>query len=181
MKLNSLLLDADVVIDAHRLGMWDKLLAQNRVHIGAVVLRTEVKYYIDNNGRRRNINLMSQHRAKKITELSATLEEQRILKKRFDAVLGPKLDPGETESLVILERIPELIFCTFDYAAIIAVVLLGMGNRVISFETVLKKCGLSRRLQRKHSEERFKHIVKTAKLMRVMGQGLVPPGFQGRN
>lgn len=51
MKLNSLLLDADVVIDAHSLGMWDKLLAQNRVHIGAVVLRTEVKYYIDNNGR----------------------------------------------------------------------------------------------------------------------------------
>ena len=45
MKLNSLLLDADVVIDAHSLGMWDKLLAQNRVHIGAVVLRTEVQRY----------------------------------------------------------------------------------------------------------------------------------------
>ena len=26
MKLNLLLLDADVVIDAHSLGMWDKLL-----------------------------------------------------------------------------------------------------------------------------------------------------------
>ncbi len=96
-------------------------------------------------------------------------------------MLGPKLDPGETESLIILERIPELIFCTFDYAAIIAVVLLGMANRVISFETVLKKCGLSRRLQRKHSEERFKRIIETAQLMRVMGQGLVSPGFQGRN
>jgi hypothetical protein len=172
MKLNLLLLDADVVIDAHRLGMWDKLLAQNKVHIGSVVLRTEVEYYIDNKGRRRNINLMSQHRAKKITELSATLAEQRILRERFDAVLGPKLDPGETESLVLLERTPELTFCTFDYAAITAVVLLDMGNRVISFETVLKKCGLSRKLQRKHSEERFKHIVKTAQLMRVMGQGL---------
>lgn len=174
MKLNSLLLDADVVIDAHSLGMWDKLLARNRVHIGSVVLRTEVDYYIDKNGRRRNINLISQHRAKKITELSATLAEQRILKERFDAMLGPKLDPGETESLVILERVPELMFCTFDYAAITAAVLLDIGNRVISFETVLKKCGLSRRrLQRKHSEERFKHIVKTAQLMRVMGQGLI--------
>jgi hypothetical protein len=172
MKLNLLLLDADVVIDAHRLGMWDKLLVQNKVHIGSVVLRTEVEYYIDNKGRRRNINLMSQHRAQKITELSATLAEQRILRERFDAVLGPKLDPGETESLVLLERTPELTFCTFDYAAITAVVLLDMGNRVISFETVLKKCGLSRKLQRKHSEERFKHIVKTAQLMRVMGQGL---------
>jgi hypothetical protein len=171
--LNSLLLDADVIIDAHRLGIWDKLLAQNKVHIGSVVLRTEAEYYIDNKGRRRNINLMSQHRAKKITELSATLAEQRILKERFDAVLGPKLDPGEIESLVILERTPELTFCTFDHATITAVVLLDMGNRVISFETLLKQCGLSRKPQRKHSEGRFKQIVKRAQLMRVMGQGLI--------
>jgi len=180
MKLNLLLLDADVVIDAHRLGMWDKLLAQNKVHIGSVVLRTEVEYYIDNKGRRRNINLMAQHQAKKITELSATLVEQSVLRERFDAVLGPKLDPGETESLVLLERTPELTFCTFDYAAITAVVLLDMGNRVISFETVLKQCGLSRRLERKHSEERFKRIVKRAHLMRVMEQGLRLPRSQRR-
>jgi len=180
-KLNLLLLDADVVIDAHRLGIWDRLLAQNKVHIGSVVLRTEVGYYIDNRGRRRNINLMSQHRAKKIIELSAILMKQRVLKERFDAVFGPKLDPGEIESLVILERTHELTFCTFDHAAIIAVVLLDMGNRVISFEVLLKQCGLSRRLERKHSEERFKRIVEKAQLMRVMGQGLVSRGSQGRN
>ncbi len=177
MKLNLLLLDADVVIDAHRLGIWDKLIAQNRVHIGSVVLRTEVGYYIDNRGRRRNINLMPQHRANKITELSATLVEQRVLKERFDAVFGPKLDPGETESIVILERTHELTFCTFDQAAIIAVVLLDIGNRVISFEILLKQCGLSRRAEKKHSEERFKQFVERAQLMRVMGQGLVSRGY----
>jgi hypothetical protein len=87
--------------------------------------------------------------------------EQRVLRKRFDRVLGPKLGLGEIESLVIVQKTPDLTFCTFDHAAIIALVLLDMENRGVSFETVLKQCGLSRRLERKHSEERFKRIEKS--------------------
>jgi len=179
-KLNLLLLDADVVIDAHRLHIWDKLLSKNKIHIGSIVLRAEVHYYIDSEGKRKKIDLLPQLGAGKITELSASLAEQRVLRKRFDRVLGPKLGLGEIESLVIVQKTPDLTFCTFDHAAIIALVLLDMGNRGVSFETVLKQCGLSRRLERKHSEERFKRIVKRAHLMRVMEQGLRLPRSQRR-
>ena len=91
---------------------------------------------------------------------------------KFDLAFGPTLDSGEIESLSILPKRNDLIFCTFDKAAIMALVLLRIAHRGISLERVLLECGLNRHLERKHSEKKFKYILKQAKQMRVMGQGL---------
>ena len=170
--MNSLLLDADVIIDANRLGFWNQLVSKNSVYIASTVLRTEALFYFDSKGKRKKIHLPVLVRRGVITELSATVYQEKSLSSKFDPSFAPRLDPGERESLCILQTRGNLLFCTFDAAAIMALGLLGIAHRGISLQKALIECGLSQNLQRKHSEQRFRSILKRAQQMRVMGQGL---------
>jgi len=170
--LNSLLLDANVIIDANKLGFWDSLITKNKIYIASTVLRNEVFYYINSKKQQKDIHLLGLARRKRIIEVSATVSQQQSLMSKFDLAFAPKLHSGEIESLSILQRRNDLIFCTFDKAAIMALVLLGIAHRGISLERALFECGLNRHLERKHSEKKFKYILKQAKQMRIMGQGL---------
>jgi len=170
--LNSLLLDADVIIDANRLGFWHNLLLKNKIYVASTVLRNEALFYFDSKKQRRDIHLLQLVQKGKVIEVSATVSQQESLISKFDRMFTPRLDPGEIESLSILKKSSDLLFCTFDTAAIIALGLLGISHRGISLEKALTQCGLNRNLKYKYSEKRFKSILKRARQMRIMGQGL---------
>lgn len=171
--MNSLLLDADVIIDANRLGFWHNLIIKNKVHVASTVLRNEALFYVDSRKRRRKIYLLQLVQKGKIIEVSATISQQESLISKFDCMFAPRLDPGELESLCILKKRSNLLFCTLDTAAIMALGLLGMSHRGISLEKALIQCGLNRNLENKHTEKRFKLILKRAEQMRIMGQGII--------
>jgi len=43
--LNSLLLDADVIIDANRLGFWNQFVGKNKIYVASTVWRNEALFY----------------------------------------------------------------------------------------------------------------------------------------
>lgn len=170
--MNFLLLDADVIIDVHRLGFWQQFIEKNRIHISSIILRLEALFYFDTKHRKRPINLRHELSEHELVKLHAIISEIEDLWKRFDLAFAPQLDSGEMECLAILKKREDLKFCTFDGAAITALGLLNLANRGISLERALRECGLQKNLPTKYSDKRFKRYIKQGQKMRITGQGL---------
>ncbi|UCG43326.1 MAG: hypothetical protein JSU73_01535, partial [candidate division WOR-3 bacterium] len=95
--------------------------------------------------------------------------------------LFARLDQGEIESLAVMLRPgQEVRFCTADKGAIRAAVMLGLVERAVSLEELLKQVGLSRdfsgRDDWQFSERRFQKAVRQANIDKVQGLGASPSG-----
>lgn len=170
--MNSLLLDADVVIDIHGLGFWQQFVKKNKIYVASTVLKVEALFYFDTRHKKRPIKMEYELSKRKLLELDATPSEIKDLQNKFDLAFAPLMDPGELECLTILKRQKDLKFCTFDKAAIKALALLDLAERGISLERALTECGLHKNLPDKYSDKRFQRYLKQGHQMRIMGQGL---------
>ncbi len=164
MKL--LLLDADVIIDFHRLGLWKQITKICEVYASSTVLHNETYFYENETGRHIiDIN--------NIKEVSAKPQEIAQLSKKFDPSYLT-IDAGELESLTILYKQKGYIFCTCDRSAIIALSLIGLIENGISVENLIKRNGLSvKNLEPKHSEKRFRDCLNEGSRMKIQGNGLL--------
>jgi len=68
------LLDANVIIEAHELGLWHRMVASFEVMVPAVVARHEAKYFVVG-GQHNPIQLASLIAQNKVKELQADLSE----------------------------------------------------------------------------------------------------------
>lgn len=166
-----LLLDADVIIDLHRVGLWKQITKFHQINIPSIILHREVYFYEDDNGARHNINL-DEEIGITINELSCSAEELLSFKENFDRVFQEELHDGEKEALILLQKKDELVLCTCDHAAIKALALLDLSDQSISFESMLKKAGINKKLEFKHTEKRFKKILSEGSIMKIQGRGL---------
>jgi len=164
------LLDADVIIDLHKLGLWKQITKSHKVSIPSIILRKEVYYYEDENGRH-NIDL-EKEAGETFSELSCSAQELLGFKENFDRVFQEELHDGEKEALALLQKQEDLVLCTCDHAAIKAMAMLDLSERGISFENLLKKSGMSKKLEYKHTEKRFKKILSEGNIMRIQERGL---------
>jgi hypothetical protein len=169
-----LILDANVIIAAHEFGMWDHLVRSHTVHIPSVVLNLEVYFYKKPDGTIVTIDLKSQI-GKSLAEVSCTADELVSLSEQLDSVTDQEIHAGEKEALVVLQRSPDHTFCTFDHAAIEVMALLGLSERGVSFETLLRSCGITKQLQYKHTEAFYRVHVEKGKVNRLQGTGLRKP------
>ena len=96
-----LLLDADVTIDLHRLGVWKHVIKNHNIYIPSVILHREVYYYEDEKRKRYPIDLKKEVGVT-INELSCSAEELLSFKEQFDCVFQEELHDGEKEALVLL-------------------------------------------------------------------------------
>jgi len=78
-----------------------------------------------------------------------------------------ELDPGETEALKILNDKNDCYFCTCDKVAIKVIALLGKKEFGLSFEKLLKICGLSVKIENKHTEKYFKKYLDEGSILRI--------------
>lgn len=69
-----LLLDADVIIDLHRLGIWKHIIKNHNIYIPSIILRREIYHYEDEKGRQYPIDLAKEVGIT-IDELSCSAEE----------------------------------------------------------------------------------------------------------
>jgi hypothetical protein len=150
-----LILDANVIIAAHEFGIWEPIVRTHSVYIPSVVLNLEDYFYKKPDGTTVTIDLKSQV-GKSITEVSCTADELAAFSEQLDSVTDQEIHSGEKEALVILKGSPDHTFCTFDHAAIEVLALLGLSERGISFEALLKSCGITKPLQYKHTEAFYK-------------------------
>ncbi len=166
-----LLLDADVIIDLHRLGVWKHVIKNHNIHISSIILHREVYHYEDEKGRRYPIEL-EREIGVTINELSCSAEELLSFKEQFDCVFQEELHDREKEALVLLQKQEDILLCTCDHAAIKALALLDLSTQGISFENLLKKTGINKKLEFKHTEKRFKRYLSEGSIMRIQERGL---------
>jgi hypothetical protein len=166
-----LILDANVIIAAHEFGAWEKICQTHTICIPSIILNLEVYFYRKPDGTAVTIDLIGQV-GKSITELSCTAAELIALSEKLDSVTDQEVHAGEKEALAILQKSPDHAFCTFDHAAIEVMALLGLSERGISFQALLKSCGITKALQHKHTEEFYKEHLEKGKINRLQGTGL---------
>lgn len=165
------LLDADVIIDLHRFGIWKNILEKNKILIPSTILRREVFYFTDTSGIRHYIGLIDDA-GYTFTEVSTTAEDLIQFKQKFDRFVEEELDPGETEALTILNDRKDCLFCTCDKAAIKVIALIGKREQGISFEKLLTLSGITKKLEPKHSENYFRKYLEEGSIMRIQRFGL---------
>jgi hypothetical protein len=136
-KPKLLLLDADVVIEAHKLGAWDALKEAFSIAVPATIVR-EAPYFTSSEGRQ-GINLQREIDAGEITCIDATADEIQATFENFAPVFMQGIDDGEKEGIAIIrfEKSEDCVFCTGDTNAV-AIGMLAIDNRSVSFESVLQ-------------------------------------------
>jgi hypothetical protein len=163
--LNIVLLDADVIIDLHRLNLWKSLKKNNKIHISSIICR-EVYYYEDT-FRKKHIIDLSTEAGKSFVEISATIEQLSMITKEFEGLFEMDLHAGEKEALAILMTKKDVLFCTCDKAAIKALGFLGLSHQGISFEKLLDRSGIKKKLEMKHSERQFRQFTQEGVSLRL--------------
>jgi hypothetical protein len=174
-KPKCVLLDANVVIEAYRLNVWQKLTEDYELMLPSIVAHQEALFFSRKpDGIHVNINLPELVGKGVITQQTATYEELINIHTVFDRVFIEQLDLGETEALALLKvnRLPEAYFCTGDAPAIRALAMIGMSGRGISMQTLLAKVGLQKNLKRWFREDFFKKNIRIGQQNRITGEGL---------
>lgn len=164
MMLKCVLLDANIIIESHKVGVWEKLIDRVEIVVSSIVAHKESHFYSEKEGGiPEPINLKRLIQDGKIKEISATPEEIAGFSNYFDRVFVFGLDDGEIESLALIKsgKLKDTLFCSSDGPAIQALAMIGHSNAGISMETLLKKTGLQKGLEYQFGDEFFKkHITK---------------------
>lgn len=157
------LLDADVVIRAFELGIWDKLVAKYEVVLARIVCEHDVKFYDDQvTMMRKGIDLKPYLAAGRVSVVDAPLEWTAEVEKTCRERLGGLHGQGELESIAIVKNeARDVLFCSADGFAIQLMAVLRLADKAISFERLLRSVGLSRSFASsgdlQYSEGKFKY------------------------
>ncbi|MBW1814892.1 MAG: hypothetical protein JRJ39_14850 [Deltaproteobacteria bacterium] len=173
--LKCVLVDSNIIIEAHELGIWEKLIDKVEISVSSIVAHTESLFYSKKEGSIPGpINLKRLITEGKIKEFSATQDEIAVFLNTFDSVFVESLHDGENESLALImhKKLPDTFFCSSDAAAIKALAMIECSENGISFEKMLKKTGLQQKLRRQFTEKFFQDALKLGAQNLITGQGL---------
>ena len=162
-----LLLDADVVIDLHSLGLFGKISKAYDICLTRNVF-DEARYF-KKNGARIDIDV------KDITIIeNVDLETLRkVQREAKEARLA--IDPGESASIAHLLQAEEPVtFCSCDQAAIKLISYMELERKSISLEKALRNAGYHERtLYSRHLQKTFKACIKEGKALRIQFKRLI--------
>ena len=162
-----LLLDADVTIDLHTLDLFGIIRKAYDICLTRTVFE-EARYY-KKDGVKIDIDL------KDVTIINnVDLESLRkVQREAKEARLG--IDPGESTSIAyLIQTEEEIIFCSFDQAAVKLVSYMELEPKAISLEKALRSVGYhGKKLYPRHLEKTFKAAVKDGKTLRIQFKKLL--------
>jgi hypothetical protein len=142
-KSKLLILDANLVIRLHEYDLWSAVIDRYEIRLAKTVVDESMFYEIA--GQREYIDLQGDIVASRITIFDVDLSDLRIFLSRFDRNYMEKLDAGELESLVYLDKSIEPLFLASGDAIVFKVLCqLNRTGQGISLEEVLQKAGLSK-------------------------------------
>lgn len=169
------LVDAMIIIDLHALGLWPRFVkSRGRVVVPSIVA-DEARYYREIPGGPKKEIRVHDDASKNLVEiLEADLESIIAVSARFANWFMDNLHPGEIEILALLAAAPadELSFCSSDGAAISAAAMLGLSERCICLEVLLKRKGLGRQFEAKHTASFMEYHLHQGQERRITGHGL---------
>lgn len=156
-----LLLDADIIIDLHTLGLFGNLSNAYQLYVTKKVF-DEAKYY-KKDGVKWRIDIKDRVTIVEdidIENLKQVNEEAR------NAML--QIDSGEATSIAyLLQTDLDITFCICDKAAIQLVSFMDLDRKCISLEKALSAAGHHKSLYQKHLISSFKECIRKGKALRV--------------
>jgi len=174
-KPKCLLLDANIVIEAFKLGAWDQLIERISIAVPSIVVKNEALFYSKKDrGIPEPINLPDLIIQGKIVEIEADSSDLLTLDLNFDLVFQEGLDPGEKEALALMwcGKADEYFLCTADANAIQALAILGLSESGISFERALLSVGLERKLSSWFRDDFFIRNIRIGQKKKIQGEGI---------
>ena len=171
-KPKLLLLDADIVISAHELGIWEELKRAYEIAVPATIVR-EARYFESERGHS-SIRLQAQIDQGEIKCLEATADELISTFKNFENSFLAGIDAGEKEAITLVNcgKCAEYVFCTGDTVAMAAIGMLDLGNASIAFEDVVRGAKLNAvRLHVSLSSKTHRSHIEKGKTRRITGEG----------
>ena len=145
-KFQLLLLDANIVIYLHELGIWDRFTELCDVTLASSVAFDEAQFWEDDEGEQHHFNseLKSDIDNEKIKCVKVAPQKCREITQQFFY----KIDPGEAESLAfLLSEKEEWLISSGDAVVFKVLGRLSRGHQGISLEEILQQIGLSRELR----------------------------------
>lgn len=171
-KLRFLLLDANIIIKLHELGIWAQVVDRCDVLIARTVAEHEAKYYHDGNADHL-IDLSSDIAAQRIGVVEMDAVQLKSFLDRFDPVYFGEMDPGETESLAYLVSSPDpCLICSSDAIVFRILGCLKLIGQGLSLETILQQIGLGRSLAYQYTERFREYWTKRGRQDGMNGIGL---------
>ncbi|MBL7543940.1 MAG: hypothetical protein JNL11_08995 [Bdellovibrionaceae bacterium] len=142
-KRKLIILDANVIIHAHELGIWNHLVYQYDVCIVGIVIDDEAKYFQSQTGIKTDIDLKKNELDGKIHRLDPDLSHTQKILKEYKEIFVKGLDPGERDAITLLNSgsFDEHLFCSGDKSAIKAAAVIDKTFNVISLEKLLRESG----------------------------------------
>ena len=152
-KFRLLLLDANIVIEISRHGLWDSVIARCEVHLARTVV-DEAQFFLDDNGDKQPTDLTHHISERSITLFDLVPSDLAGLRAQFGPSYFEKLDPGETESLAyLLKQSDECRICSADKIVYRVLGNLHRSDQGVSLEEVLNQIGLGRKLGHESTRE----------------------------
>ena len=157
----SLLLDADVVIDLHRLELFEAISKPYNIKVTRKVFE-EVKYF------RKGKSKVRIDISQKVTIIDAVDADY------LPIVLGEArkarltINGGEATSLgYLLQNEEDILLCLFDGAAIKLAAYMNLEERLVSLEKAFRNAGHHPKLYLQHPESKFRDFIKEGKELRI--------------
>ena len=167
-----ILLDANVIFEAHRQGIWESLLQKARIAVPSIIARDEA-LFVEIGRTTLPLNLRQDIDSGRLEELSAEASEMSGVQGLFDRTFVDGLHEGELEALAITHRSEEeILFCSADQMAIQALAMMDRADRGVSFEVLLRKAGLWRKMERRFTEAFFREHIERGKTKYIKGEGI---------
>lgn len=147
-KFKLLLLDANVVIQAFKLGLWAKLIERCDVWLAATVVQ-EAAFFTTEDGTSHTIDLSQDLAENRVSKFELTPSELSEFRSSFDPSYFEKLDDGETESLAhLINSTERFLICSADKIVYRILGNLNRSEQGISLEEILQQVGLGVALPR---------------------------------
>ena len=163
------LLDANIVIQLFELKIWDRLIARFDIVLAQTVI-DESEHFLDDDFAI-EIDLQPYIASQAIAVHEREPSRISAYCARFDASYLDKLDPGEAESLCLLDEDADTLMCSADKIVWRVLGNLRIGDRGISLEEMLGQAGQTTNLRRQFTKAFRQEWTRKGFAESMMGQG----------
>ncbi len=172
--LRFLLLDANIVIELHRLQLWDTFVRRCEVLLPSTVVELEAKFFHGRDSDEQ-IDLTPHVEQDLVKQVQADAAEVQAFLKRFTPDYLGAMDPGESELLTYLTLSDDpCLACSSDAIVFRILGRLNLGEQGRSLEELLRTLGLSQSLTWQFSEKFRIQWTKRGEQEMIRGIGMRP-------
>ncbi len=171
-KFPLLLVDANIVIHLHKLGIWAKLIETCSVTVTSVVAYDEAYFWEDNDGEKQCFDIGDDIKNNKIRCERVPLDQVKDFHQQFDPTYS--IHAGEAELLSFLFGSDKKWLIVSSDAIIFRVLgRTDRGAQGISLEEVLNTLGLGRQLDWGYTKKFGQKWTRQGGQDRITGRGMI--------